>query len=161
MPFAVGDEVVVTALEKRGRIVEAAANGRYRVAVGPLTTWCDESQLSSVSQGKKRAKRERERASAAPTGDDTAAGVLREASERERRRLQSIDLHGMTVDEALRAVEARLDEAIRAGVDRLEIIHGISGGRLRAAVRGYLAGIPTVKRFAPDERNAGVTWVYL
>jgi hypothetical protein len=31
---------------------------------------------------------------------------------------------------------------------------------LRAAVRGYLAGIPSVTRFEPDARNAGVTWVY-
>lgn len=159
MPFSVGDQVVVTALQKRGHIVEASASGKYRVAVGAFTTWCDESQLSSVSQGKK-AKRERARGAAAPQGGDAAAGVLRAASERERRRLQSIDLHGMTVEEALRAVEARLDAAIRAGLDRLEIIHGISGGRLRAAVRGYLAGIPSVKRFEADARNAGVTWVY-
>jgi DNA mismatch repair protein MutS2 len=158
MPFSVGDEVVVTALQKRGRILEAAASGRYRVAIGALSSWCEESQLSSVSQGKKKAKRQRTGAALSSSG---AGAVLREASEAERRRLQSIDLHGMTVDEALRAVEARVDEAIRAGLERLEIIHGISGGRLRAAVRGYLEGIPSVSRFEGDARNAGVTWVYL
>lgn len=160
MPFSVGDEVVVTALQKRGRVLAVAANRRYRVAIGALLTWCDESQLSSVSQGKKKAKRERA-GRPTPPGAAAPSDLLREASDAERRRLQSIDLHGMTVEEALRAVEARLDQAIRAGLDRLEIIHGISGGRLRAAVRGYLAGIASVRRVEPDPRNAGVTWVYL
>ena len=72
----------------------------------------------------------------------SSSALAHEPTEQERRALGSIDLHGMTVEEALRAVEVRLDRAIRAGLDRLEIIHGISGGRLRAAVRGYLAGIP-------------------
>jgi DNA mismatch repair protein MutS2 len=159
MAFSVGDEVVVTSLQKKGRIAEAGTGGRYRVAIGGFSTWCDESQLSTVAQAKK-ARRDRAASAAGSSGSAAPAGVLREATERERRRLQSIDLHGMTVDEALRAVEARLDEAIRAGVERLEIIHGISGGRLRAAVRGYLAGIGSVRRFEPDPRNAGVTWVY-
>jgi DNA mismatch repair protein MutS2 len=162
MPFATGDEVFVASLQKNGRIVEAGASGRYRVAVGSLSTWCDESQLSRVGHARRKGSRQSTGAATGARGALSAAGdeIPREATDRERRRLQSIDLHGMTVDEALRAVEARLDEAIRAGLDRLEIVHGISGGRLRSAVRGYLTGIGSVRRFEPDARNAGVTWVY-
>jgi DNA mismatch repair protein MutS2 len=161
MPFAVGDEVVVASLKKKGRIVEAGPGGRYRVAVGVLSAWCDESGLSPTTRAREK---KRTRASVRGAADSSAPAasteVAREPTERERRRLQSIDLHGMTVDEALRAVEVRLDEAIRAGLDRVEIIHGISGGRLRAAVRGYLAGIGSVRRFEAEPGNAGVTWAY-
>jgi DNA-nicking Smr family endonuclease len=73
------------------------------------------------------------------------------------KRLQSIDLHGMTVPEAVAALPVFLDRAIRAGLPRVEIIHGISGGRLRAAVRRYLAEAPAVTCAAPDDRNPGVT----
>ena len=160
MPFTVGDEVVVTSLQKKGRILEEGTGGRYRVAIGALATWCDESQLTTVAQAKKAKHGRGAGATADGAGLAASAEVAREATARERVRLQSIDLHGMTVDEALRAVEVRIDQAIRAGLDRLEIIHGISGGRLRAAVRGYLAGIGSVQRFEPDARNAGVTLVY-
>ena len=57
-------------------------------------------------------------------------------------------------------IEAMADGGVRAGLPRVEIIHGISGGRLRAAVRRYLAGMPAVTCAAPDDRNPGVTIVY-
>jgi DNA mismatch repair protein MutS2 len=159
MPFPIGADVFVVTLQRKGRIVEVTASGRYRVAVGALTLWCDEAQLSSMAQAKKQGRRDRDEGRTSGTAA-TVAPVTHEPTEQERRALGSIDLHGLTVEEALRAVEVRLDQAIRAGVERLEIIHGISGGRLRAAVRGYLAGIGSVRRFEPDARNPGVTWVY-
>jgi dsDNA-specific endonuclease/ATPase MutS2 len=66
----------------------------------------------------------------------------------------------MTVPAALAALPAFLDRAIRAGLTHVEIIHGISGGRLRAAVRGYLAETPAVTCAALDDRNPGVTIAY-
>jgi dsDNA-specific endonuclease/ATPase MutS2 len=158
MRFAAGAEVFVATLQKKGAILEVAANGRYRVAVGPLTVWCTEADLSSMAQAKKQARRDRNSGSPAATGD---AAARHEPTERERRALASLDLHGLTVEEALLAVGTRLDLAMRAGLERVEIIHGISGGRLRAAVRGYLAGIGSVRRFEPAPGNPGVTVVYL
>jgi dsDNA-specific endonuclease/ATPase MutS2 len=66
----------------------------------------------------------------------------------------------MTVPDALAALPVFLDRAIRAGLTHVEIVHGISGGRLRAAVRTYLADMPAVTCAAPDERNPGVTAAY-
>jgi len=161
MRFAPGAEVFVATLQKKGSILEAAANGRYRVAVGPMTLWCAEADLASMAQAKKKARHDRDSGGGAATSAAAHGATQPELTGRERQALASLDLHGMTVEEALRAVEVRLDLAIRAGLERLEIIHGISGGRLRAAVRGYLAGIGSVKRFDPDARNPGVTVVYL
>jgi DNA mismatch repair protein MutS2 len=156
MPFAAGSAVAVTSLRKHGRVLEVLPGRRYRVAVGGVTVVCPEEQLETVSHSKKQQRREREAPAhragtiAPPPVPDTAGTS----------RFQSIDLHGMTVPEALAALPAFLDRAIRAGLTRVEIIHGISGGRLRSAVRGYLAGMPAVMCAAPDERNPGVTIVY-
>lgn len=155
-PLVAGAEVVVTALGKRGRIIEVASLGRYRVVVGGMTMWCREADLDSVSHAKKQAKRDLGRASAAAAGPRPPTAP----TSADLHALGSLDLHGMTVAEALQAVSRRLDEAIRAGLDQMEIIHGISGGRLRAAVHGLLAGTSSVARFTPDPRNPGVTRVY-
>ena len=155
MPFSVGSAVAVVTLRKHGRVTEVLPGGRYRVAVGGLTVVCPEGQLETVSHSKKQQRREREApvrqagTTAPPPAADAAASQF-----------QSIDLHGMTVPEALAALPEFLDRAIRAGATRVEIIHGISGGRLRAAVRSYLAGMPAVMCAAPDEKNPGVTIVY-
>jgi DNA mismatch repair protein MutS2 len=156
MAFPVGSEVGVVSLRKHGRVMELLPGGRYRVAVGGLTMVCQEGQLETVSHSKKQQRRERDaparRAeSASPEPADHAAGAGR---------FQSIDLHGMTVPEALAALPVFLDRAIRAGLPHVEIIHGISGGRLRVAVRRYLAEMPAVTCAAADERNPGVTIAY-
>jgi dsDNA-specific endonuclease/ATPase MutS2 len=156
MPLAVGCDVLVIALRRKGRIVQAAAGGRYRVMVGNVSMWCREGEIEADrGGGKKPGRAQRPQPVSVEPDVATAAPGLPAA-----RSLATIDLHGLTVDEALQAVEVRLDQAIRAGLDRLEIIHGISGGRLRAAVRRYLADVPSVVRFGEDPRNAGVTLVF-
>jgi dsDNA-specific endonuclease/ATPase MutS2 len=153
MPFPTGSAVAVVSLRRHGHVLEVLSGGRYRVAVGGLTMVCEEAQLATVSHSKRQQRREREaptrHAEAAAPPPSTAATGFR-----------SIDLHGMTMPEALVALPVFLDHAIRAGLPHVEIIHGISGGRLRAAVRDYLAGVPAVVCVAPDERNPGVTIAY-
>jgi DNA mismatch repair protein MutS2 len=156
MPFPVGSAVAVVTLRKHGHVLEVLPGGRYRVAVGGLTLVCGEDQLETVSHSKKQQRRERE-ASARKTSAPVPTPVPYAA---DASRFQSIDLHGMTVPEALAALPPFIDRAIRAGLSSVEIIHGISGGRLRAAVRTYLAGMPAVTCAAPDERNPGVTIAY-
>jgi len=156
MPFAVGARVAVVNLRKHGQVLEVLPGGRYRVAVGGLTVVCPEGQLETVSHSKKQRRRER----GAPVRQAVAAPPPPVACAADASRFQSIDLHGMTVPEALAALPVFLDGAIRAGLTRVEIIHGISGGRLRAAVRGYLAQMPAVMCAAPDHGNPGVTIAY-
>ena len=156
MPFPVGSAVAVVSLQKHGCVLELLPGGRYRVAVGALTMVCQEAQLETVSHSKKQQRRDRD-APARSAEPFAAPQVPREA---DTTRFQAIDLHGMTVPEALAALPVLLDHAIRAGLTSVKIIHGISGGRLRAAVRRYLAGMPAVTCAAPDDRNPGVTIAY-
>jgi DNA mismatch repair protein MutS2 len=156
MPFPAGSEVAVVNLRKHGRVLELLPGGRYRVAVGGLTMICHEGQLETVSHSKKQQRRERE----APARRAASEAPEPAAPTADAGRFQSIDLHGMTVPEALSALPVFLDRAIRAGLTHVEIIHGISGGRLRVAVRRYLAEMPAVTCAARDDRNAGVTIAY-
>jgi DNA mismatch repair protein MutS2 len=66
-----------------------------------------------------------------------------------------LDLRGMTVDEALPLVDQRLDEAARAGVPELRIIHGKGTGTLRQAVREMLRKHPLATSQASAEPRAG------
>lgn len=75
-----------------------------------------------------------------------------------------IDLRGMTGDEAISQIEVFLDNAIVAGLHRVDIIHGKGTGALRKRVTEYLKSHPHVRSFRLGEWNeggAGVTVVEL
>jgi DNA mismatch repair protein MutS2 len=72
---------------------------------------------------------------------------------------REIDLHGLTVDQALGQVDQALNEALLAGAASLRIIHGRSGGRIRNAVHRRLKEIEAIRTFRLDPRNPGVTVV--
>jgi DNA mismatch repair protein MutS2 len=142
MRFDIGSEVLVRSMGRRGTVVEALAGSRYRVALGSLQAVCPEHDLQPAKPerggGKVSAK--------SPTPSGVGAR-------------SSVDLHGLTVEEALRLLEETIDRALLAGSTRLEVVHGIGSGRVRRAVHRYLRLIDNVARFEPDARNPGVTWV--
>jgi DNA mismatch repair protein MutS2 len=72
-----------------------------------------------------------------------------------------IDLHGLFVPDALARVEEAVNDAILDGRAQLRLIHGRSGGRIRAAVHRQLRSIASVRRFRLDPANPGVTLVEL
>lgn len=75
--------------------------------------------------------------------------------------VRDIDFHGLTVAEALERIEQALNDAFMANTARLRLIHGRSGGRIRAALHDRLRQIAAVRRFHLDPRNPGVTIVEL
>lgn len=71
-----------------------------------------------------------------------------------------LDLRGQRAEEALLRFETYLDEAFRAGLPFVRIIHGKGTGALRAAIREALSGHPLVRRFetaAAGDGGEGVT----
>ncbi|SHK02662.1 endonuclease MutS2 [Desulforamulus aeronauticus] len=69
----------------------------------------------------------------------------------------SLDLRGMTGDEALLEIEKYLDDAFLAGLSRVILIHGKGTGALRAAVQRDLKNHPRVKSFRLGETGEGGT----
>lgn len=161
MPFKPGEPVVVRRLGK-GIVREVRRRGQYLVALGATTIVCDERDLTPVTApGKKRA---RERSGATPAFHDVpAAGAsVREKPGAARGTASpTIDLHGLTVEQALQVVDDRLNAAILAGAESINIIHGKGEGRIRAALHRHLGGISSVRHYELDARNPGVTHVYL
>ena len=75
-----------------------------------------------------------------------------------------MDVRGERVDAALAKVERLVDEALAAGLHRVEVLHGKGTGALRLAVLGYLKDRPDVTGFDEadwDEGGSGVTVVDL
>ena len=71
-----------------------------------------------------------------------------------------LDLRGRRAEDALEQFETYVDNAFRAGLPFVRIIHGKGTGALRAAIREALTGHPLVRRFesaAPNEGGEGVT----
>lgn len=75
-----------------------------------------------------------------------------------------IDLHGLTVEQALSKVDRYLDDAVLADLDRVRLIHGFGTFALRDAIRSWLAERPGIESYGPAdpmEGGAGVTVVRL
>ncbi|MDR7483635.1 MAG: Smr/MutS family protein, partial [Armatimonadota bacterium] len=67
----------------------------------------------------------------------------------------SLDVRGLPADEALARVDQYLDEAARASLPFVTIVHGKGTGRLRAALHQFLRGHPHVRRFRLGARGEG------
>jgi len=148
--MVIGAEVIVRTLgNKRGVVLEAGRGGRYRIRVEGVTMWCLEQDIAVPPEGSKKKKAghgsARERA-AAPSVEAAPPG--------------RVDLHGLTVEEALARVVDEIDHALRRGADRVEVVHGKGSGRIRHTLHHHLTSLPVVKAFKLDERNPGVTWLY-
>jgi DNA mismatch repair protein MutS2 len=139
--------VLVVSLGK-AVVREVRRGGRYVVEIKGRSLLVDEAQLSPLDARKTRAAA----ASAAASADRSEPRAYAPVS---------VDLHGMTVDEAASALDAFLNDAILAGHSEVRVIHGRSGGRLRAVVQTRLGRIGSVRAFRLDPRNPGVTIVWL
>lgn len=76
--------------------------------------------------------------------------------------IMEIDVHGMNVEEALRAVQRQIDAA-GSGTYRIRVIHGYHGGtRIAAGLREEFSygREPKVKRITMGE-NQGITELIL
>ena len=68
---------------------------------------------------------------------------------------QEIDLRGMTLDEAIPAVDKAIDDALLAGIPQLRLIHGKGTGALRAGLTAYLETNRFVKKMEMAALEAG------
>jgi DNA mismatch repair protein MutS2 len=147
----VGSEVIVRTLGNKRGVVVAAGRGRYHVRVNGVMTWCRDDDLGQPPpQAKRKPRTSDGRARLEHPGDeapDTAPPGR-------------IDLHGLSVTEAVEKAMTEIDRSLQRGADRLEIVHGKGSGLIRDALHKRLAALSVVAAYRLDPRNSGVTWVY-
>jgi DNA mismatch repair protein MutS2 len=68
-----------------------------------------------------------------------------------------LDLHALTVEEALPALDRYLNAAFMAGYSEVRIVHGKGSGILRQAVNRELRRHPLVKSFRIGGHREGQT----
>jgi len=146
MTLRPGDAVHVAGLGK-GVVREVLNHRKVRVEVKGRQVVASLDQLERVEPVRTA---ETPRPSTAPA----------DSSEPRNPPARSLDLHGRTVSEALEALAAFLSDALLDGCSEVRIIHGRSGGRIKAAVHARLRAMPSL-RFRIDPTNAGVTIVVL
>jgi len=145
--FEAGDKVFVLTLNQEGEIEEILEHDKARVKIGNMFTTVDlrnlapvESESTSIGRGKR-------------ASFDVDASVPPE-----------IHLRGMTVEEAMEALDKYLDKAVVAGLGRIYVIHGKGTGTLRRTLSDYLKNHPEVDSIRLGDWNeggAGVTVVTL
>jgi DNA mismatch repair protein MutS2 len=151
MKFKKGDEVMVNHLKRTGTIISVSKSGKYTISVGPLSVESEESGISQLSEAQKKKLKVKN-----PLAKSKVQFEVPMVTDS----LKSLDLHGFRVKEALDTLKDRLDQAIRADLDRLEIVHGVGEGKLLSAIHQFLKEVTYVSHFKLDENNPGVTYVY-
>ena len=145
---------MVSALpDKRGQVEVTAGILKTRVDIGRIRL--DDQKRAQKAQNAER-KQERRR-----TGGSHSSTFQTKASGRVE---TSVDLRGMTQEEAIMTLDRFLDLQLRYGVDSFTVIHGKGTGALRKAVKRYLDNNKRVKSHrlgAYGEGEDGVTIVNL
>ena len=156
-----GALVYVFNLRAQGKVVEVAADGRRAVVqVGLMKTnvkLADLRKPMAVNAPKPKPALPKYSTKELPPKDDGDQPFVR--TER-----NSVDVRGNRVDEAIAAVDKKLDEAFMNEEEVVLIVHGMGTSALRKAVREYLKKSRYAKSHragGPQEGGDGVTVVKL
>ena len=147
--ISVGDQVRLDG-GAVGEVMELSGN-EAMLALGQIRTRVKLKRLEKVGGPRKQRIEVRAPSGAAPGMAATSARM-------------KVDVRGQRVEAALPQVERLVDEALAAGLHRVEVLHGKGTGALRLAVLGYLQDRPDVTGFEEaewDEGGSGVTVIDL
>ncbi len=146
-PLRAGDRVFWT----RGNVVASVqsiedASGHVVIASGSLKVRVPKEELAPAKGLEK-------------TSPDLHSDVAIPFPENVR---TEIDVRGMQVEEALKAVDRFVNDALLAGLKEVHVIHGVGTGTLRRSVIPFLNQHPLVEAAppgGPHQKNLGVTVV--
>lgn len=148
MAYKVGDIVVMKSFKREAAVLEILPGGLYRISLGNLPLTVKEEELS-LAQKPSTAQKNKKK-------EVTVQSTIRQGDEKE-----NLDLHGLTVADAIEALEAKLNRAVLSNLHRIKVVHGLGSGRVKEGVHSYLSTSTMISAYKVDEYNPGVTWVYL
>ncbi len=147
-PAQVGDTVEVLAMGVQAQVTGLRPDGTLELQAGILKLTATQEEVRLAAPAKKKK----------PAGSSVSHPFRANAASRE------VDLRGMTVDEALGALDLFLDNALLGRLESVTVIHGKGTGAVRKAVREHLKRCKNVSSFRPGrygEGEDGVTVVEL
>ena len=144
-----GDKVFIKKFNRNGLIQSVLPKNQFKVSLGSMSVVVAESELSVAIESDKSSQAR------------TARGISITRTESSSAEGETIDLHGMTVAQALDALEQKINRAILANTLRLKVVHGFGSGKVMVAVHQYLTASSLVANFRVDDLNPGQTWVWL
>jgi dsDNA-specific endonuclease/ATPase MutS2 len=159
--FAPGDRVHVAALGT-GVVREVRNGGRFLIELKGRSIVVAAADLQPAQPARHAPPVARSTLHVARNEHVARDDVAREHVARSTQHVaRALDLHGKTTAEAIEALDAFLNDALLGGASEARIIHGRSGGKLKAAVHARLRQLPSLRGFRIDPRNPGVTIVQL
>lgn len=155
----IGDEVIVLSMNLKGTVHTLPdKKGNLTVSIGIMKTKVNIDDIMTVEEtgGKFSGK--------ASSGSRQGSGVRTGSLNKSLTISPELMLLGMTVDEAIIALDKYLDDARLSHLDEVRIVHGKGTGALRSAVQDYLRTQKDIKGFhlgEYGEGDSGVTIVEL
>ena len=149
-PLKVGDRVFVKTLGGEAEVVSVDEKKKtVQVQSGMIKMKADISDIRLIG-GHKPPKKQ-------PTGMRTVHTGSSKATASSN---SSIDLRGITVEEAMLDLDKFIDGVLRTGLNEITIIHGKGTGALRKGIHAYLRKHPNIRTFRVGtfgEGEEGVT----
>jgi len=149
--ISAGDFVFIPSIRQKGEVISLAGD-EVLVQVGSIKVNLAPRDLRREKGGLQKPKKKQ----ALTGGGYSVVKDLAISS--------SVDLRGLNFDQAQPLVDKLLDNALWAGLNRVDLIHGKGTGKLKEALRSYLQAHPLVGKLRsgnPAEGGEGVTVVEL
>ncbi len=149
--ISAGDLVFIPSIRQKGEVISLAGD-EVMVQVGSIKVNLTPRDLRREKGGLQKPKKKQ-----ALTGGGYSV-------EKDPAISSSVDLRGLNFDQAQPLVDKLLDNALWAGLNRVDLIHGKGTGKLKEALRSYLQAHPLVGKLRsgnPAEGGEGVTVVEL
>ena len=149
--ISAGDLVFIPSIRQKGEVI-ALSGDEVLVQVGSIKVNLAPRDLRREKGGLQKLKKKQ------PL---TGGGY---SVEKDLSISSSVDLRGLNFDQAQPLVDKLLDNALWAGLSRVDLIHGKGTGKLKEALRGYLQAHPLVGKLRSGnsaEGGEGVTVVEL
>lgn len=144
-----GKKVSYLAWDKSGTVLEVNSRKKQaKVDIGGVAMWVKAEHLGPAGKSKSMSKAGQKPSKAAAPSDLVV----------------EVDLRGQRADMALAQLDRAMDDALRKGAGKMEVVHGRGTGALRREVHEFLKYYPAVAKFslANEERGGdGMTEVTL
>jgi len=150
--LAVGQMVHVRTLNQQGEVISFDSDSAV-VQAGKIKVRLPLNELRITAE---KLSRDEKKYSEAGSGGYSLEKGLSISS--------SLDLRGLNLDESIPLVDKLLDNALWAGLNRVDIIHGKGTGKLRQGLRTYLRDhhlVSSIRSGIASEGGDGVTVIEL